>query len=182
MIEFDTTGLEHAFQETLAKIEDSVSESVLRTVGFAGAEIFRDEAKQRSLEYRRTGLLYGSIIAVRLQEESDGGKQQVYLVTVRNGGRGRPGAFYWRFLEAGHAKVRENKKVSLKTGKIIGWKAHRAREAKYWEKQAAKLENGSATVAARPFMRPAYESKKQEVVDLMTRTLAEQIARNANDT
>lgn len=179
MIEFDSSGLEHAFRETLAKLEDSVSESVLRTVGFAGAEIFRDEAKQRSLKHRKTGLLYDSIITKRLEEESDGGKQQTYLVTVRNGGRGRPGAFYWRFLEAGHAKVRENKKVSLKTGKIIGWKAHRAREAKYWAKKVAKLETGSATVPAYPFMRPAYESKKQEVVDVMTRTLAEQIARNA---
>lgn len=180
MIEFDSSGLEHAFQETLAKLQDSVSESVLRTVGFAGAEIFRDEVKQRSLKHRQTGLLYNSIIAVRLQEESDGSKRQVYLVTVRNGGRGRPpGAFYWRFIEGGHAKVRENKKISLKTGKKIGWKAHRAREAKYWAKQAAKLENGSATVPARPFVRPAYESKKQEVVDVMTRTLAEQIARNS---
>lgn len=180
MIEFDTSALVQAVQQTAEQVAGLVDESTLRTVGFAGAEIFRDEVKQRSLKHRQTGLLYNSIIAVRLQEESDGGKRQVYLVTVRNGGRGRPpGAFYWRFIEGGHAKVRENKKISLKTGKKIGWKAHRAREAKYWAKKVAKLETGSATVPARPFVRPAYESKKQEVVDLMTRTLAEQIARNS---
>lgn len=170
MIEFDMSQLQDAFKEMAKRVEESVSESALRTVGFAGAEIFRDQARQNSLKHRQTGLLYDSIITKRLEEDSDGGRRQVYLVTVRNGGGGRPGAFYWRFVEYGHKFVPRNKKVSKKTGRTIGWKAHR---------RAAELEYGTASAPAYPFMRPAYESKKQEAVDVMTRTLAEQIARNA---
>lgn len=171
--------LQDAFKEMAERVEESVSESALRTAGFAGAEIFRDQAKQNSLKHKKTGVLFNSIIVKRIEEDSDGNKRQVYLVTVRSGRFGGDDAFYWRFVEDGHAKVRRNKTVSKKTGRVVGWRAHRAREAKYWEMQAAKLENGSATVPAYPFMRPAYESKKQEAVDVMTRTLAEQIARNA---
>jgi len=170
VIEFDSSQLQAALTEMVSRVEDSVSESVLRTVGFTGAEIFRDQAKQNSLKHRQTGLLYNSIIAVRIQEKSDGGKRQVYLVTVRNGGAGRPGAFYWRFVERGHKFVPRNKKVSKKTGRTIGWKAHR---------RAAELEYGTASAPAYPFMRPAYEARKNDAVNAMTRTLAEQIARNA---
>jgi len=66
--------------------------------------------------------------------------------------------------------VPRNTKTSKKTGKKVGWAAHR---------RAAELEYGTASAPAYPFMRPAYESKKQEAVDVMTRTLAAQIARNA---
>lgn len=179
MIEFDTSAFERAMTEAKQTITEATGESTLRTVGFAGAEIFRDQVQQNSLKHYKTGTLYANIIVKRLEEESDGGRRQAYIVTVRNGRSGDWAAYYWRFVEFGHAKVRENKTVSKKTGRVVGWKAHRAREVKYWAEQAAKLEHGTATVPAYPFMRPAYESRKQEVVDVMTRTLAEQIARNA---
>jgi len=170
VIEIDASGLQEALKEMVSRVEDSVSEGVLRTVGFAGAEIFRDQAKQNSLSHKKTGVLFNSIIAKRIVEDSDGGKRQVYLVTVRSGRYGGDDAFYWRFVENGHKFVPRNKKVSKKTGRKIGWKAHR---------RAAELEYGTASAPAYPFMRPAYESKKAEAIDVMTRTLAEQIARNA---
>lgn len=178
MIEFDSSAFEEAMTSAKKTITEAVGESTLRTVGFAGAEVFRDEAKRNAQARIQTGTLYRSIIAKRLEEDSDGGRRQAYLVTVRSGRYGGDDAFYWRFVEDGHAKVRKNKNVSAKTGRVVNWKRHRANEAKYWEKKAAELEHGSATVPAYPFMRPAYESKKQEAIDLMTRTLAEQIARN----
>jgi HK97 gp10 family phage protein len=170
LIEIDASQLQEALKEMVSRVEESVSEGALRTVGFAGAEIFRDQAKQNSLAHKKTGVLYNSIIVKRITEDSDGGKRQVYLVTVRNGRYGGDDAFYWRFVEDGHKFVPRNKKVSKKTGRTIGWKAHR---------KAAQLEYGTASAPAYPFMRPAYESKKAQAIDVMTRTLAEQIARNS---
>lgn len=170
MIEFDTSGLVAAVEETANQVVESVDEVALRTVGFAGAEVFRDQVKQNALASKETGMLFDNIIIKRLEEESDGGRRQAYIITVRAGTSSSPGAYYWRWVEFGHRFVPKNKRVSPKTGRTIGWAAHR---------RAAELEYGTSTVPAYPFMRPAYESKKHEAVDVMTKTLAEQIARNA---
>ena len=170
MIEFDPAGLIEAVQETAEQIMDSVGESTLRTVAYAGADLFRDQVKQNALANKKTGILFNNIIVKRLEEESSGGTRQVYLVTVRKGNYGGTDAFYWRWVENGHKFVPRNKNVSARTGRTIGWAAHR---------RAAELEYGTKRTRAYPFMRPAYEGKKQEAVDLMTRTLAEQLARNS---
>lgn len=174
MIEIDASQLQEAMREMLSRVEESVGESALRTIGYAGAEIFRDQVKQNSLSNKKTGMLFDNIIVKRLEEDSDGGRRQAYMITVRNGTASSPGAFYWRFVEKGHKFVPKNKKVSKKTGKTIGWKAHRQAA-----QRVADLEFGNKRTRAYPFMRPAYDSKKQEVIDVMTKTLAEQIARNA---
>lgn len=170
MIDFDPSGLIEAVQETAEQIIDSVGESTLRTVAYAGADLFRDQVKQNALANKKTGVLFNSIIVKRLEEESSGGTRQVYLVTVRKGSYGGEDAFYWRWVENGHKFVPKNKNVSARTGRTIGWAAHR---------RAAELEYGTRRTRAYPFMRPAYETKKQEAVNLMTQTLAEQMARNA---
>lgn len=169
MIHFDTSDLIETVRQTAEQVTNSIDESTLRTVGYAGADLFRDQAKQNALSNKKTGMLYDSIIVKRIEEESDGGKVQVYLVTVRNGSSARDGAYYWRWVENGHRFVPRNKNISAKTGRKVGWAAHR---------RAAELEYGNARVRAYPFMRPAYESRKHDAVDLMTRTLAEQLARN----
>lgn len=169
MIKFDASGLQHAFNSLTQRLDEAVGESALRTAGFAGAEILRDQAQQNSLKHMKTGLLYNSIIAKRLEEDSDGARRQSYLVTVRNGRVRGDGAFYWRFVEFGHKFVPRNTKVSEKTGKKIRWKAHR---------RAAELEYGTASAPAYPFMRPAFDSHGRKAVDVMTQTLQEQIKRN----
>lgn len=170
MIEFDPSGLIEAVQETAEQVIDSVGESTLRTVAYAGADLFRDQVKQNALANKKTGVLFDSIIVKRLEEESSGGTRQVYLVTVRKGSYGGGDAFYWRWVENGHKFVPPNRNVSARTGRTVGWAAHR---------RAAELEYGTKRTRAYPFMRPAYETKKQEAVNLMTQTLAEQLARNA---
>lgn len=168
MIDF-TSGLEAAVRETVQQVQEGVSEEALRETGFAGAAIFRAEAKRNAAGHAKTWNLYNNIIVKRIEEESSGALRQVYLVTVRTGKSGGVGAFYWRFVERGHKFVPRNTKVSKKTGKKIGWKAHRL---------AAALEYGTATAPAYPFMRPAYHSKRQAAADAMTKTLGEQIQRN----
>lgn len=171
MIDFDTSEFHTAFEDMMTRVEESVGESTLRTIGFAGAEIFRDQAKQNSLANKKTGLLFNSIICKRLEEESDGGKRQVYLVTVRNGRVIGEGAYYWRWVEDGHKFVPKNPNINPRTGGRFGWAAHR---------RAAELEYGDARTPANPFMRPSFEAKKQTVVDVMTQTLIQQLERNAN--
>jgi len=179
MISFDTSQLMAAVQETVDQVASAVDEGGLRSIGFSGAEPFREEAKSNARKRAKTYTIHNNIIIKRIEEDSDGAQRQVYLVTVRKGPYGGGDAFYWRFVEDGHAKVRQNKTVSKKTGKVIGWKRHREKEAKYWEKKAKELEFGTAKVPAYAFMRPAYESKKQVAVDAMTRTLTEQLTRNS---
>lgn len=171
MMNFNASDLVEVAQQTADQVVDSIDEATLRAVGFAGADLFRDQAKQNALSNKKTGMLFDSIIVKRVEEESDGGKVQVYLVTVRSGGAGRNGAYYWRWVENGHRFVPKNKNISQRTGRKIGWAAHR---------RAAELEYGNARVRAYPYMRPAYESRKHDAVDLMTRTLAEQLARNSS--
>ena len=172
MIRIEGLDLAEVVESTVQQIRDSVSESTLRTVGFTGAEIFRDEAKRNALAHVQTGTIFRNIIVKRLEGESDGGNKQVYLVTVRQGEYGGGDAFYWRFVEDGHKFVPRNTNRNPKNGKKAGWREHRA---------AAALEFGSARAPAYPFMRPAYESRKAVAVDAMTRTLAEQLARNSSD-
>lgn len=169
MIGFDVSEIESAVRATVQEVQDGVSEEALRATGYSGAELFRAEAKRNAAGNAKTWNLYNNIIVKRIEEESDGAVRQVYIVTVRAGKKGPTGAFYWRFVERGHKFVPRNTKISKKTGKKTGWKAHRA---------AAELEYGSATVPAYPYMRPAYHSKRHSAVDAMTKTLAEQIQRN----
>lgn len=169
MIGFDIGSFRASMAEGVEKVAAFVGEDELRAIGFAGAEVFRDEAKRNAESHARTRLLYNSIIIKRLEEDSDSNVRQTYKVTVRSG---RGGAFYWRFVERGHKFVPRNKKVSAKTGRKVGWKAHR---------KAAELEYGTASAPAYPFMRPAYASHKQAAVDMMTKKLAEMIRRNQGD-
>ena len=174
MIEFDPSALIEAMQETVEQVSNLVNESTLRTVAYAGADLFRDQAKQNAMASKKTGILFDNIIVKRLEEKSDGDKKQVYLVTVRSGTSSSPGGYYWRWVENGHIFVPPNRNISARTGRRFGWKAHRI-EAR----RIDALENGTKRAKAHPFMRPAYEGRKQDAVDLMTRTLAEQIARNS---
>lgn len=170
MIDFDASDLLEAVQRTVDQVASSVDEPVLRAVGFAGAEIFREEAKRNAQSHIQTGTLHRNIIVKRLEEDSDGNVRQVYLVTVRRGDYGGGDAFYARWVERGHKFVPRNKTVSEKTGRTVGWAAHR---------RAAELEYGSSRVPAYPYMRPAYESKKGDAVDVMSSTLKELIARRS---
>lgn len=178
MIRFDTSQLMAAVQQTVDQVASAIDEDGLRAVGFSGAEPFRDEAKSNARKRAKTYIIHNNIIIKRVEEDSDGARRQVYLVTVRKGPRGGSDAYYWRWVEDGHNVVRKNKNIDAKTGRKFDWKGHREAEKAHRNK-IAELEFGSAKVPAYAFMRPAYESKKQVAVDAMTRTLTEQLTRNS---
>ncbi|HEY0062996.1 MAG TPA: HK97-gp10 family putative phage morphogenesis protein [Telluria sp.] len=161
MIDFDASTLQQAFREATESIAASVDESALRAAGWAGAEVFLEEARRNAARNVKTGTLYRNIIVKRLEEESDSAKRQAYIVTVRTGKFGKDGdAFYWRFVEGGHRFVRRN----TKKGKAASLKMRR---------KASELEYGTASAPAYPFMRPAYESKKDDALDAMRAQLAQ---------
>lgn len=65
--------------------------------------------------------------------------------------------------------------VFVRTGKksrMAGRRRNVARDSYYWR----FVEFGTSKMAARPFMRPAFEAKKVEAVDLIKQTLREKIA------
>jgi HK97 gp10 family phage protein len=163
MIRFDVSSLMGAVMQTIEQA--TPDEGALRAATFAGAEIFRDEAKRNAQSHIQTGTIWRSIIVKRIEEESNGATRQVYKVTVRKGRYGGDDGYYWRFVEFGHRFVPKKKK------KNTTWKAHR---------RAAELEYGTASAPAYPFMRPAYDSKRQEAVDAMSKTLREQLERNSS--
>lgn len=166
MIEFDGESLRVAIADMAKNLGDAVGQGPMRAAGFAGAEVFRDEAKANAQKSKKTGVLQNNIIVKRLEEEASD-RKQAYLVTVRSGKFGADGdAFYWRFVEDGHLIVRRN--VASQIASIT----KRRKEAK----AAATAEFGNSRVAAQPFMRPAYESKKQEAIEAMQAKLAEKIA------
>jgi hypothetical protein len=168
MIGFDTSDLMRALAETIGQV--TPSEEDLRATGVAGAEVFREEAKHNAASRAKTWTIHRNIIIKHLPEDSDGSLRQAYLVTVRKGSYGGGDAYYWRFVEEGHKFVPKNTKVSKRTGRTIGWAAHR---------RAAELEYGTASAPAYPFMRPAYDSKKSDAMNAMTLQLKEQLVRNA---
>lgn len=144
----------------LDKLAASVGEGVLRATGYAGAQVFQAEVKRNTSKFKKpTGVIAKNIIVVRATEDSDSNQKQTYLVTVRTGKENPQDAYYWKWVEDGHNIVR--RKPKSKT-----WKAHRAAE---------KAEFGSSTVPATPFVRPAYESVKDQALQAMRARLAEKL-------
>lgn len=159
-MKLDLSDMFRAIKDTTDSLREAAGESTLRAAAVAGAAVFRDEAKQNALAHRQTGVLHNNIIIKHLPEESDGSRRQVYIVTVRTGKFGADGdAYYWRWVERGH--------------KIIWKKAGQSRNDA--RKEAARLEYGTARVPAYPFMRPAFDSKKQPATEASKIELARKI-------
>ena len=108
-----------------------------------GAEVIREEAQRRAPV--RTGALRDDIKTRRVANPTDAPVEY----RVANG----PETFYARFVEFGHAKVAR--------GQYRQYRATlRARQA--WQ---------GGYVAPRPFMRPAFDTKREEAQRVIVREL-----------
>lgn len=171
MFKFDGSQLTALVKQATEKLGEAAGESALRAAGVAGANVFREEAKRNLIANGSvdSGTILRNIIMKRREEDSNGNLRQSYVVTVRQGKFNADGdAFYWRFVEDGHliVKARMGKaKVSI---------ARRRKLAAMF----AEAEFGNSRVEAKPFMRPAYDSKREEVVGVITKTLAAEIKKN----
>ena len=149
--------------EGLDKLSEALGENTLRAAGFAGAQVFQEEAIAKVPV--KDGVIKRNIIVKRAEEDSDGNKKQTYLVTVRTGKLNTNGdAFYWKWVENGHRFNGFRKKADGST-----WKAYR---------KAMQAEFGSSKVPAKPFIRPAYAAKRKAALDAMRAKLAEKLKEN----
>jgi len=180
-----------AIAEDLRSFPEATGESALRQACVAGAAIIRDEAALRAPV--KSGVLKSSIIMRHIDEASDGANHQTYYVTVRSGGRGADGkkggsqdAFYWRWVEEGHRYVPRatdggvttftqtlrNGKVVQRSRKYSGSSLRARRRAV----DAMDVEFGNSKKGAKPFMRPAYESRIAEALTAARTKLAACVA------
>lgn len=110
----------------------------------------------------KTGRLRKAIYAFRDRKSTR--TREGRLISVRSGKRFQKtnrDAYYWKWLEFGHGIIKRKK------GGVLGRpdKGFFGREVQ--------------AVPARPFMRPAFEAKKFEALEIFRKTLSDQIVRVA---
>jgi hypothetical protein len=171
----------HNFGDAIKKMTAALGESTLRAAGSAGAKVFQDEMIRtapvlaKETKQRKSGVIKRAVIVKRDIEKSNGGDIQTYLITVRGKRKSEADAYFWKWVEDGHRFVRRRKTaaqgalsflVNKKTGKETMKAARELSEAEY----------GTAKKGARPFMRPSYEAKKREALEVIKKRMAEKIS------
>jgi hypothetical protein len=153
MADFIKSRLSGNLLDGLNKLSSDNGEAILRAGGFAGAKLIQEQAVVNAKKNAKTHVLENNIIVKRREEKSDGAQRQTYIVVVRKGKLNAKGdAFYADFVERGHA-IRGRKK-----NKQMSWKQFRA---------AADAEYGNSRVPAYPYMRPAWETVKADIMAKM---------------
>lgn len=135
--------------EALKLLPDRVAKNVLRGATNAGATIIRKEAQQRA---------------------------PIYTGQVAEG-HPPPGtlrrAIYQKQISELSGLLKQVFYVGVRRGKNQRDRKGRSLDAWYWR----FVEFGTVKMSARPFMRPAFEAKKQAAVDAIKNYLAERIPR-----
>lgn len=135
--------------EALKQLPERVARNALRGATSAGASVLRKEAASRAPVY--TGpIAKGHPPAGTL-------KRAIYQKQIRELSSLLKQTFY----------------VGVRTGKKARDRRGRSLDAYYWW----WVEFGTAKMAARPFMRPAFEAKKRAAVERIKQYLAERIPR-----
>lgn len=138
----------------LRALPEKVARNGLRAGVYAGAKVIQDEARLRAPVY--TG-------PVEQGHPPPGTlKRSIIMKQIREESGPRNQVFY--------VLVRSGKKYR-KQGK----KGDKSQDAFYWR----WVEFGSMKMAARPFLRPAFEAKKQAAVEAMKEKLAERVEQDA---
>jgi HK97 gp10 family phage protein len=162
------TELKRAMQALPANI----ARNVLRASVNAGARVVRDQARINAPvlygalpKHQPPGTLKRSIVTAYIPEKSN--KQQAtYFVTVRQGKKYRSqskhqnksqDAFYGAWVELGHYYVAPKPKGT-------NWERHRHHQ-----------HATGVFVPARPYLRPAFETKKYQSVDAMRNYLLDRL-------
>jgi HK97 gp10 family phage protein len=156
----------------LEQLPQDLADRALRQATAAGAALIREEAKARAP--RDTGKLISATYITRDRGQSGDGNREIYHVGVRAGKRaqriGRKrlnlDAFYWKFIEFGHF-VRARGDSVRGVGRTI-------------KRAIARTINGPPRyISGKPFLRPALESKRLDVVERIKTVLAARIKRFA---
>lgn len=153
MMSVDIKGLKE-LQEALNQLPEKIQGRPVRSAVGAAAKVVMDEARRRVPV--DSGQLKKAIYRGRSRSMSARGKE-TYVVAVRKG-------------KAKYANTQKNRRLNR-----VGKNYQTRGEAYYWR----FLEFGTAKMPARPFLRPAFESKKEEAVMVLQQKLLEAIDKTA---
>lgn len=144
------------FAAKLRSISSELGESALRSAAVAGGTLMRDDAIARAPE--ETGRLKRALYLKFIDEKSSD-TSAVYYVGIRRGKAAAAqddDAYYGRMVEFGHWYIPPKPKG-------VRWATHR----KQWV--------GKKWVPAYPFMRPAFDTRRLEVIQAMRERLQERL-------
>lgn len=141
--------------EQLPREIASKNGGILRRALFAAAKVIRDEA--RITAPKRTGLLSQHVIAYR--DRNPGASDMPHFGMAAGGERYLIGV---RRIKKKYGENRENRRK-----RRAGQSYTRDGSAFYWR----FLEFGTAKMAAKPFMRPAFEARKYEALSVFKAAL-----------
>jgi HK97 gp10 family phage protein len=150
MMNFKIEGLED-LKKALNALPVEIQQRSLRSAVSAGAKVVVDAAISKAPS-GDTGNLKKSIYRYRSRSQSGTGRE-TYYVGVRKG-------------KKAYADTARNRRLGR-----VGKKYTVQGEAYYWR----FLEFGTAKMGAKPFMRPAFESSKGKILDIMKQRLGKSI-------
>ena len=136
--------------KALRELPDRVANNGLRVSVYAGAKVIRDEARMRAPK--------AAEVLGPNQPPPGTLKRSVIMKHIRELSGGGRQTFY--------VLVRHGKKYRNQ-----GKRGNLSQDAWYWR----FLEFGTRKMAARPFLRPALESRRREAVDAIKQRLSERI-------
>jgi len=153
MIEVKIEGLKQ-LQEAMSNLSQDIQKNSLRVAVSAASKVILDEAK-RLAPQGETGNLRKALYRYRSRSQSAPGKE-TFIVGVRKGKK--------EYVD--NARNRRLKRVGKKY--TVEGKAY------YWR----FIEFGTSKMPAKPFLRPAFEAKKELAVERFKSKLAEAIKKN----
>lgn len=151
-------GLSELRETLLKRLPEKLQGKALQGALRKAATPIVRQARQRAPE--NTGRLRKAIYSYRDRKSTK--TREGRLIGVRSGKRfGTKDAYYWKFLEFGHGVISRTKKSEA--GRVLGT------PSKGWFGREVKA------YPARPFMRPAFESQKLNSLEIVRKTLADEI-------
>lgn len=156
----EVTGLKE-LNEALKQLPENIAKNVLRGATGAGAAVIRKDAVARAPFYIPASVMWGGDGGMAKNHPPPGTlKKSIYQVRRRE-------------LST---LVQQVFAVAVRTGKGQRDKAGRSVDAYYWR----FVEFGTSKMAARPFLRPAFEAKKLAAIDAIKDYLAQRIPREVD--
>jgi HK97 gp10 family phage protein len=181
------TGLD-ALKAALLQLPANIGKNVLRGAASRGAEVIKERAidlapslqkVDRHKNPRVKGLLKAAVYQKQIPELSNDllqtffvgvreGKQRgkfQYAVKTSAGGFALVDAFYWKWVEFGHFYVPPRPRNAT-TGKLV---------KQSWHREQVKASANAVFVKPQPFLRPAYNEKSAQALQIMVDYMSKRI-------
>jgi HK97 gp10 family phage protein len=163
VINIKVEGLKE-LERKLLSLGPKVGREALRSALGGGAQVIKSGA--RVLAPAKTGRLQRALYVKRMPKNNPFVEKMI--VGVRHGKKMQKAgldAFYWTFLEFGH---------------LVRPKGHAGKNGKtIFSRTPTQRAQGGKVVAARPFLRPAFEIRKMAAMDRIKQVLQKKIAQYA---